>query len=106
MAEGKDILIEYYEGKIKELDDKIKNLQSYIQGLNITYNKLEEKEVNSFLDNIIYDTTGIDENYMQMELDVIGPAYFTQKKTYVTLKHNIIHLMNVETNLLLHYYDI
>lgn len=53
---------------------------------------VSEEETNKWLDDIIYEKFGIDENYMQMELDEVGPAYFCAMKNYVTLDNGHIHL--------------
>lgn len=45
---------------------------------------VSEKDTNDWLNELMDNTYKITENYMQMELDEVGPAYFCAMKNYVT----------------------
>lgn len=53
---------------------------------------VDADETNKFLDNIIHEKFDITENYMQMELEDVGPAYFCAMKNYVTIHDGKIQL--------------
>lgn len=45
---------------------------------------VSEEETNKWLNELMINNYDIHENYMQMELDEVGPAYFCAMKNYVT----------------------
>jgi len=47
---------------------------------------VDEAETNKWLDELMLTTFNIDDNYMEMELEKVGPAFFCAKKNYVTLE--------------------
>jgi len=53
---------------------------------------ISEEETNKWLDQLMINQFGIDENYMQMELDIVGPAYFCAMKNYVVEIEGHTHL--------------
>jgi len=55
--------------------------------------EVPEKEINTWLDDLIASKFNIHENFMQMELDDFGRAYFYAMKNYVVEENNkyIIH---------------
>ncbi len=77
---GKTII--KYEDVLVELDT---------DGLAID-KRVSESGTNKWLDELIMDRFGIDENYMQMELDIVGPAYFCAMKNYVVEIEGHTHL--------------
>ncbi len=55
----------------------------------ITNKKIEEKAINNYLDSLMKKTFGIKDNYMKMESEDSGEAYFCKKKTYVIIEDGI-----------------
>lgn len=55
--------------------------------------EVDEDETNKWLDGLVEEHFGIKDNYMQMELDDLGRAYFYAMKNYVVEEHGdyIIH---------------
>ncbi len=65
---------------IRKLRDNLIELDT--DGL-ILDKEVSEKEINTWLDKLIESKFGIKDNYMQMELDDFGRAYFYAMKNYV-----------------------
>ncbi len=74
--------IQKYEDILVELDT---------DGL-VVNDKVDEKATNDWLTELMLTTFNINDNYMAMELDRIGPAYFCSKKNYVTLEDGKIKI--------------
>ena len=53
---------------------------------------VSEEETNKWLNQLMIDNFYIHENYMQMELDEVGPAYFCAMKNYVTETDGHTHI--------------
>jgi len=54
--------------------------------------KVSEEGTNKWLDELMINTFNIHDNYMQMELDIVGPAYFCAMKNYVVEVDGHVHL--------------
>jgi len=77
---GKTII--KYESQLVELDT---------DGLAID-KRVSESGTNKWLDELMIESFGIDDNYMQMELDIVGPAYFCAMKNYVVEVEGHTHI--------------
>lgn len=54
--------------------------------------EVSEEETNKWLDDLVSEKFGITDNYMQMELDKVGQAYFCRMKNYITIEDGKIVL--------------
>jgi len=71
-----------YEKELVELDT---------DGLAID-KRVSESGTNTWLDELMVESYDIHDNYMQMELDVVGPAYFCAMKNYVVEVEGHTHI--------------
>jgi DNA polymerase I len=69
-------VIQKYENKLIELDT---------DGMAIDA-KVDEDDTNEWLNELVEDKFDITDNYMQMELDEVGEAYFCAMKNYITIE--------------------
>ena len=75
-------VIQKYENELVELDT---------DGLALDA-EVSEEETNKWLDEMITSTFKVPENFMQMELETVGKAYFCKMKNYVVEKDGHVEI--------------